>query len=76
MDLRNHGRALADREHARHARLQRERQIVRRRHEALVIDRHVAMREPVGARIGAKEEEHVANGTRLGVARVAAVPGD
>src|SRR5580765_2916247 len=67
---------VADRENARHARLQRQRQILPRGDEAAVVDRYVAILEPLGARLGAEEEEHVADRARLGLARVAGSPGD
>src|SRR5258705_377325 len=67
---------VADRENARHARLQRQLQVLRRRDEAAVVDRHVATLEPLGARLGAEEEEHVADPARLGLARVAGSPAD
>src|SRR3954463_2364824 len=67
---------VADRENARHARLQRQRQILRRLDEAAVVDRHVAILQPLGARLGAEEEEHVADRAGLGVARAVGAPRD
>src|SRR4029077_18574832 len=91
MDLRHHGGPLADRaadaldracthvadgEYARDARLQRQLEVALGPDEAAVVNRHVAILEPPGARIGAEEEEHVSDRARLGLARVAGAPGD
>jgi hypothetical protein len=80
VDLRHHGSALpdggadalhrsgahiADREHARHAGLERQRKIVPRGNETLFIDRDVAILEPRGARVRAEEQEHVADRPRF-----------
>src|SRR3954468_21512686 len=63
--LHGSGTHVADREDARHARLERKPRIAARRDETLVVHRHVAVLRPVCARIGAEEEEHVADGPRF-----------
>src|SRR5467141_595736 len=90
MDLRDRRRALADgaahalhrpgahvsdRENARHAGFQRQPSTVAGGYEALVVDRDIAILQPFGGGIRAKEEEHVADRPRFALFRVAVSPG-
>jgi hypothetical protein len=64
--LHRAGAHVADREHARNVRLQRERDIMPGRDEALVIDRDVLVLQLAGARLSAEKKENVAMGRQCG----------